>query len=506
MRLSPFHVRPDRTLWLDPWSGAGVSPDSRALPLRTAPGALMPLRDVLQLVEDFRATRVMLTGERVGRAWFLTPLEHPWSHGSHHLDHETPTGRYRHALGADVEVRRTAEWFGAGDYSPRTAAEAWEAAGVLLSRTHRTGAALMRSPGATGRDLWLRAAGGEVPDPLPEDLQALIRSTSPQHRIEVMPAFTPTVPGVWILDGRFMYAALTNGLGSGPVTMLTGRAAREAFEADPFGRARYRVRFAAPRSWAAEAPHAPGLFLARAGDLASDGWHCPMAGETWADAAEVDLAVRCGWAVTFLEGIRFTPGRPLDAWAARLVKAREQATDDKLGDAAPLVRSAVRSILLHGIGAFHSSGQDETTVTRSPMVAPDGDGWDAPDVLENGTALWRRRRETTNPRSLAMAHPEWSSQVWGRAHARILRSPTSDRSVSAGILGTELGETMAVYGDALMTSRRPRFADLDDGKVGRLRVKGHLCGPVPWPTNARERDELTHAAEAAGTTCERGCA
>lgn len=507
MKLSPLHVRGDVTLWLDAQTGRAVpDPHPYAEDVRqvTSPPQL---RDVLQAVERTRTTRVMLTGAAPPRSWFLGSVPDGWEHGRHHLDHETPTGRYRHTgAGVTVEVRRAAEWFGAGDYGPAVARDAWRALGRVLNATSRTGAALFRSPGATGRDLWLRAAGGQVPDPLDVETQRMIRATSPQHRIELMPPTSDTMPAVWVLDGRWMYAALTRGLGSGPVTMLTGAQAAEHYAAHPYGRARYRVRFRAP-SWWREAFGTLGLLMARAGDLASDGWHCPLSGETWADAAEVHTAAEAGWHLEFLEGMAFTPGRPLDAWTARLVRARESVSDDELGgDVAQLVRGAVRTVLLYAIGAFHSSGSDETTVTASAMRRPDGEGWGAPERLDNGAALWRRRTEATHPRALAMAHPEWSSQVWGRARARMLECPTGERGGRrAGLLYVPAGTVAAVYGDALMLTERPAWADLDDGAPGRLRVKGHLCGPVPWPTTAHERDELTRAAETAGATCNGRC-
>lgn len=479
MKLSPYHVKPDRTTWTD------------------ATGRT--LADVLALAEREHATRVMLTGPSLPREWLLQ-LVPGWTHGRHYLDHDVPTGRYTHErAGVTVEVRRAAEWFGGGDYTPREAEAAWEALGRILA-AQRGGGVLLRSPGATGHDLWLRAAGGEVPDPLPDDVQELMRQT-PQHRIELRPPAVPDAPALWVLDGRWMYAALTRELGSGPVSWLRGEDAAAHFARDPHARARYLVRFAAP-AWWRETPHAIGVLMARG----TDGWETPLSGETWADAAEVHLAVEAGWSVQFLEGVAFTPGRPLDAWTARLVRARERVSDDELGPrVAELVRRAVRAILLHAIGSWHSSGRDETTVTASPMQPPAGDGWEAPERLDNGAVLWRRRRGLPSGRAAAMRHPEWSAQVWGRAHARILSSPTGTRGVVGGLLATMWADVVAVYGDALMTTRRPLWADHDDGRPGRLRVKGHLCGPLAWPTTAGERDRLTRAASAAGPTCERGC-
>lgn len=481
MRIAPWSPREESIEW-GPWR-----PD-------------LELEVVLTAARHRGHDLVMLTGEPIPREWFLSAPD-SWNTVRVFLDHETPAGRYRHAeSGHEVEVRRAAEWFGSGDYTWTTAREAWAATRSILRSSGRGGAVMFRSPGATGLDLWLRTTSGEVPDPLDEDTQKLIRSTSPQHRIEMFPPRSQMIPALWVLDGRWMYASLLRELGSGPARMLTGAAASELADRHPHARARYLVKFEASGEWAGTGW--PGLLMAQEPD--SLRWHAPLSGTSWVDAAELHLARRMGWTVEVVEGIEFSRGRPLDAWGERLVRARDSATDLDLGpDVGPLVRSAIRSALLYAIGSWHSAGRDETTVTASTMQRPRGDGWDAPERLDNGRVVWRRAAPRPSPRALAMRHPEWSSQVWGRAHARILDSPTGTRGQGAGALHVDPETLVSIYGDAIMTTRRPRWADLDDGRPGRLRVKGHLCGPIPWPTSAAERDELSRAA--VSTTCEKGC-
>lgn len=499
----PHNPRRPRTLWLDTATGRGLDDDGR--PGMVTAGEPVTLADVLRGVERTRAERVMLTGPMLSRTQLLTPVE-GWTAGAMFLDHELPVGRYAHELaGLRVEVRRAAEWFGDGDYGVETARSA-ERALAQVYAAEVPGGALFRSPGATGRDAWLRSIPrtkdtGElqVPEQVSLEVAELLRATSPQHRIERMapPSEGATMPGLWYLDGRWMYAALCRELGTGPARWLTGP---ECEVADTYARNRYRVRFTAPHGW-----DAPGILMAKAGDSPADGWHCPMSGETWADAAEVTLARRNGWHVEFLEGLAFTKGRPLDTWVARLVRARDRVDERLVGDdVAPMVRAAIRSMLLHAIGAWHSSGRDETTVTAGPMMPPAGDGWSAPEPLETGGVLWRRRHGLS-AREQAMTHPEWSAQVWGRAHARILEGPTDTRGLMSGALYLKPGTLVGIYGDAVMTTERPHWADLDDGKPGRLRTKGHVCGPIPWPTTARERDRLARQADAAGTTCKGDC-
>lgn len=478
MTVSPWNPRPDRTLWGD-WR-----PD-------------LPLQRVLDAALEARASRVMLTGPAMPSDWWLQPTS--WEARRIFADHETPAAAYARD-GHVVELRRADEWFGSGDYSRSDAEQAWQLVERALRRSGRTDAAMFRSPGATGLDLWLRTMGGEVPAPLPDDVQELIRAWAPQHRIELMPPAQPTMPAVWVLDGRWMYAALLRELGTGPAVMLTAEQAA-ARAADPYARGRYLVEFSAPDYW--RDARLPGLLLSPAGDNPGDGWHAPMQGVTWCDAAELQLARRYEWATTIREGIALHQGRPLDTWGARLIRARESVTiDGELGD---MVRAALRSILLHTVGSFHSRGREEQAVTASPMQPPRGDGWQPPTVLDDGRAIWRRDAPEPSERQLALRHPEFSAAIWGRAHVRIMETTTA-AGRRAGVLATPAASLVSIYGDALMTTVLPGWArDPDDGKPGRLRVKGHLCGPIDWPTSARERDDISRAATAAGNQCTKGC-
>lgn len=507
MKLAPWSPARKRTLWLDSATGTAMDDDGRAG--RVGQSGPPSLADVLDVAGRLNAARVILTGPAPARAWFLGGAE-GWTHGAHYLDVDVPVGRYERA-GVRVEVRTAAEWFGAGDYGPGTARAA-ESALATVYGAHVRGGSLFASPGATGLDAWLRSlprtAGSdgapEAPEQLPDDLAQLVRSTSPQHRIERFrpPAGAETMPALWYLDGRWMYAALCKELGTGPARMMTGAQSDVLWtsKGGRYARARYRVSFAAPAGW-----DGPGLLMAKAGEGRHDGWHAPTSGATWADAAEVELAERMGWAITLHEGIAFGKGRPLDTWADRLVRARASVSDHELGEqVAGMVRAGVRAILLHAIGGWHSSGRSETTVTASTMQPPAGEGWGAPEPLGSGAFLWRRRHELSG-RAAAMVHPEWSSQVWGRAHARVLDGPTSTPGLRSGALYLRPGTLVGIYGDAVMTTERPAWADLDDGANGRLRVKGHACGPLPWPVRASERDELARQADAAGPICPRSC-
>lgn len=481
MKLASWKPKPEPTTW-------GPYRDGLAL------------ADVLDVARREGSQRVMLSGPPIPREWF-TGVPDGWDAPRVFPDHETPAARYEHrATGASIEVRRAAEWFGGGDYDHNTARDAWDATHRVLRESGRTDVSMFRSPGATGLDMWLRGAGGDVPDPIADDMQAEIRSTTAQHRIELVPPRSRTMPGLWVIDGRWMYSALMRELGTAPARRMTAAEATE-YARDEYAPARYRVKFRAPVEWR-ELGHV-GLILAPAGPLASDGWHAPLDGVAWVDAAELQLARRWDWHCEILEGIAYHKGRPLDTWAARIIRARDRA-DDLPEHVAPLVRSAVRSVLLHAVGSWHSAGRRERAITESPMMPPNGDGWSDPERLDDGRVLWQRDAPAPSARAAAMRHPEWSARVWGRAHARILESPTATGR-HGGALYVDPSTLVSIYGDAIMTTTRPAWAAVDDGKPGRLRVKGHLCGPIDWPDSAHARDALSRAADAAGPTCTKGC-
>lgn len=504
--LVPWSPARDVTVWLDPHTGRGLDDDGRTI--RTGNDRGTPsLVELLDVAQRAGASRVMLVGRRPAPGFLLVRTP-GWTPGAHYLDADTPAGRFEHAAtGHRVELRRAAEWLGDVD-DAATARDAWALLAHVYGRAV-PGGKLHRSPGATGIDAWVRSLsrGAEPPEQLDAATADLVRRTSPQHRVELV---TPDddrnvprqLPGFWYLDGRLMYAALTRELGCAPITRRTGRELDQQLVTDPraaYVRARYRVRATVPDGW----EHV-GAFMAPAGDDPRDGWHAPREpGQTlitWCDAAELHLARSHGWRVEILDGYTFARGRPLDTWTERLLRARRLV--DELGaDAAEPVRvaarAALRAILLHGIGAFHSTGRDVTRVVDPMSYTGDGQ----PELV--GDVFVVRERSTLTGRAAAVLHPEWSSQVWGRAHARILESPTATRGLYAGAWYTRPGDVLGIRGDALYLTARPRWADPahDDGRPGRLRVKGHLHSPGAAPRSLDALNRLRAAAEGTGATC-----
>jgi len=115
----------------------------------------------------------------------------------------------------------------------------------------------LASPGATGREAWLRSRSFDkdtgqpiTPPQVTAEVAELLRETSGQHRIELFPAPAERDGNqLWLLDGRLMYAAPVRELGCGPAVMLTGDQAAALFTAQPYARARYHVRVTVPEWW-----------------------------------------------------------------------------------------------------------------------------------------------------------------------------------------------------------------------------------------------------------------
>jgi hypothetical protein len=498
-RPAPWNVADRPTVFLSELTAQGVDDGGR--PVRAVIGGRRThpqLADLLETALRHGAQRVFLVGpsptkparpvrDALGNKWLLRATP-GWTPGTHYLHSTLPVGRFTHdATGAKVQLRRAAEWFGEGDYSATDARTAWSLTLHVHRRVFGERAGLHDSPAATGLDAWARSLPHDVDVPqLDDDTAHLVRSTSPQHRIELLRHDRAQLPGFFYLDGRMMYAALTRELGVAPVTYLAGRDAQERSEADPYARARYLVRFRVPGDWS----HV-GLFMVK--DDAG-AWHAPRepraTGETWCDAAELHLARQQGWNVDVREALVFSKGRPLDTWTDRVRRARRFAGEvDAPQLVRDLARGALRNTLLHGIGAFHSTGREVTRVYASAMDAPAG-------AVPAGDLYVAREHAPLVGRNAQLRHPEWSSQVWGRAHARLLDSPTAVKGTRAGALHVPFTDVLGMRGDALYLACQPVWPD--DGKEGRLRPKGALRERVAAPTTPAQLNELRARAERNG--------
>lgn len=408
-------------------------------------------------------------GGRIGSAqkWANGPLGSWEPDPAGHFIHPTrPVFRFvNYSLGmntpAKVTVMSVQAWFGAAA-DGRDLFELTDGVRALhrtIRRLFDNKALLLATPLATGRELWQRTIprGTEFPSLSPE-LGELIRSTTQQGRVELLPPATPTVPFLCELDARLAYGALCNELPTG----VLEHDDRPWHPDDAYQRARYRVTVTVPDDW----QHVGLLGVRRRG------WEYPAAPgetfETWADNVELHLAHKMGWTFHAHERIVFDKGRPLDRWARHLTTGATTATD-------PLVRAGLRAILLNTIGGFTAKPR---MVTKS---APDDGATSFPARarharIVDGHLVWM---EPGPDRAPWMHMPHWPATIWARQRVRLLTGPGG-----AGALHLDPEHVVAFRTDALWLTVNPPWQD--DGKAGQYRLKTNVPGPRPWPTTQQE--------------------
>jgi hypothetical protein len=432
-------------------------------------------------------TRVYVTGDWAGvpqvtetrtgnvRAWGTAKVD-GWKAGTHWTSTDEPVFRYTQTrTSRDVEILSAAGWF--GDAGPRACADAWAELAATIAATF-PGGTLLATPASTGRDLWQRTIGRRVEYPtLSQPVRDLITATSGQGRTELRPG-GGEVDGFTYMDGRFMYAALMYGLPVGEAEHIVWNATGPVVGTGALNkRGRWRATVEVPAGW---------RHVGILGRQTAAGWDYPAepgtSWEGWHDACELRLAIEHGWAVTLHEGIVWQrEGKPLTEWRDILVDA--WSTEGN-----PLVRGALRAIVLFGLGGF---------AARTPMA----EGWaDTEAEVPAGATVHREGgrfrytyRVTANAWQEQMAHPEWPATVWARARVALLdhRLPDGTRG---GALHLPAEDVIGFRTDAIyVAGDAPAWAD--DGRPGRFRVKGRIDGPVEWPASGpdllalRERSE-----------------
>lgn len=449
----------------------------------------------LRGLDVLKVERVFLVGERPGstiagvRTWATAPLPEGWSHSArgHYMEGDSPVLRYHHESGLEVELHRSASWFG-DTLDVQRCGEAWSLLGHLMRPAFGL-PALLATPTTTGREAWLRTIPeGRRWEVLPPELQELVRSTSGQGRIELVKPAGEQLPALVEMDARWAYAALCRQLPA--VAEDEGarwelRRAGAGLDFDPYQRARWHVQAVVPESWS----HV-GLLPAKDDD---GGWRWPSrAGErftTWVDGAELLVAHRHGWRFQLTEALLFPSYRgagPLDQWAKKLRDLRETARNlAAVGARDPevteLVGHAIRAMLLHSIGGFHGTPHRVTRAVgiHEPEKVPEGVHF----RLEGDVLAWA---ETRAPAWPEMVHPEWSAAIWARARARLLDAPGG-----GGALHVPAGEVVGFRTDAVYLTAPAAWPD--EGKVGQYRVKAHVPGPLVSPANQTELLALREA-------------
>lgn len=515
-------------IWIDARTGHGVDDDGVPVSIKRGGGRVKP--NILDLIEgalELGVRKVMLTGrvtvpKSVGaRHWLFTKTP-GWEPLGHRVDVPI-TARFKHeASGATFEVRTAEEWFGDIDLTPAQAREAWnlteEVVQEIEPKQH-----LLRTPSRTGLSLWWASTPRSkttgqliLPVQVSKDIDDDLRNVRGQHHIEHLVAggesskhpdcvplmsahLTPKIPQFTYIDGKFMYASLGRELGVGPGRRLNRPAAFELLNdhQGSYARAVYEVRFTVPEGW-----NHIGILGVKHENVA-DGWFYPNRPGaqhiTWAESSEVHVARAHGWIVDPLQAIVFDSGRPMDTYLTRLNRKREDV-EGRQGIPIMLRRivvAALRSILIQSIGGLSSDGSMKTMTTDDPFTIP-------ADVRrtrygETFVYLARGDRSTT-----VNYYPHLAVQIWGRGRSKLLEAPSALGNKTAGALHIPANTLIGVNGDAIYTSQVPqwalpeRFGGGDDGKVGRLRIKGHLATPRTMPESVSRRDVLKRQSEKRG--------
>jgi hypothetical protein len=511
------------TIWVDYTTGQGVTREGTSVRPKIGGTRKNPnLTDMLDTAASYGAERIMFTGkvppgEPGGRHWLLVGTPN-WTGRDVWTDSDAPAGRFKHvSTGQEVNVRAVKEWFGDIPLTPAQARLAWNALDTVV-RGIDDRARLMLSPARTGANLWAWSLPKSTPlVPVTPDIAEELHYTSGQHHYghfvtgknfdaheDCVPLIdaekTKKISAFAHVDGKFMYAALGRELGVGPGIRHNRTSAYELMTTQPYARVRYEIKFTVPDNW-----NHLGILPVKH-DNVNDGWYYPnrpgATGITWADAAEVSVALNAGWLIEPLSAVEFYKARPVDTWMERLNRARDRVVDNP-EMAAPLKRAitaALRNMLIQGVGRFASRGRDRQVTVASAFDIPA----EYVATSKRYGELYTYKEPGTGARNDGFYHPEIAAQVWGRGRARILSAPTATDRAGGGALTVPPHTLIGVNGDALYTTELPAWSKPvergggDDGKTGRLRLKSFIRGSFMTPTSIEARDALRARADKAG--------
>lgn len=437
--------------------------------------------------------------------WLLAPTP-GWQSGPHRYQ-SPPTGRFQHQFTEHrVDLKVITEWTDK-ELDPSTAHEVLKHLEWRLRKAKALAPStpLQWTPSRTGLKTWgmsLNAKTKAERVELDAPIADLIHQTSGQHRIECTgdpgdpelivrhhPA-DATVGTLVAIDGRFMYAACLRELHFGAARMMDAAECQsmiDAAQSEVSGGAsrkpalnairglRMHVTAEVPADW-----HHLGLLPRQIPHATQKAWDMPnlpgCSFDTWASDAEIRLALDHGWHLTAHEGLHFgAKTRAADTWVDQLMRARESGRHHN-SEVDQLSVRAIRKILIATIGGWNSRGQSTATVMTEQELERDGVGSDVINVQPMG-GMFVVTRDQARQKTPDYA-PQLSSQVWGRARAAVLSSRYGGGV--AGALALPAEAIIGIQGDAIYvhSSTVPQWClptvqgGLDDGKPGRLRVKG----------------------------------
>lgn len=560
-RPEPRRPPAERTVWLDYATGRGVDEDGRTVePVLGGRRKKPKLVDLLETARHHHARRLVLCGAvpLLAGDWLL-PDERTtargeshtpgWEDEGHYLD-DPPQGRFLHTeTKAKLAVCLAREWFPEADpaeaLDPRQARFCWTTLTWVVQQAIQRDWPLYRLPGLTILNIWkLRAPASYAMDRLDLDIGREIQANEPQHRVEhyLAPgrcdcgdcppligagqlvdgaAGAGQIGGFAYADGRFFFhGAPPKELGAAPATRLNGEDATRLFTVDPYWPARYRVDVRVPDWW-----ETLGLLPVKrdsgsedGGGSGSRGWHWPNRPgarfTTWADARELRLASEWGWAFTITEGVRLTKTNSL-SFLSNTISRMLELTDELTFDGKPasprvkqIIGGAIRHMYRVGIGSFSRRARLTTHfAVRISDVPAHAVG---PADRANGGFIYRvpTAAQVTDSETW---HPEIAARVWATSRVAVLDTPTAKLTRGPrtgqnrfGALEIPPEQLIGITGDAVYTTT-PQDWTLpvaagggDDGRTGRIRIKGWLPGPIAAPPDIAARQKLSRQAELRG--------
>lgn len=538
---SPHRPQHIETIWLDITTGHGIDEQGRPVePIMGGSRTKRPiLVDLLNTARHHHAERIVLCGTLpdtiatvenylLGADQDLTKHAPGWEMGtSIHTRPPAFTGRYVHTgSGHKIVVRTTEEWFRGENLTPEQARWATRALTGIVQEVTKTDWPLDSSASATGINLWKMHRSKSYPmercDPV---LGRIIQQSEPQHRIEhfvdgpsrcdcgdclpLIPADTQ-IPDFVYADGRFMFHGVVAGeMGAAPLTLLQGDDAVDLFLDDQYWPARYNVTFTVPDHW-----NTLGLLPVRL-TSGGRGWHYPnrpgSTHTTWVDAVELRVAMVAGWVTDDLleihEAIKLSKVDPLRGYAnaiSRMVEIAEvrYANNQR---AVATVTGAIKHMYRVTIGAFARTEALTTRFTKDEQDIPaDAVSFRTIRDVDTDEVTGYEYDIHDRPGDADSWHPEIAARVWASARTRVLSNSTTWKEATAGALLIAPDELIGIQGDAIYTSTvQPwtlpvEHGGLDDGKNGRIRLKGIVPGPIMVPDTSGERLQLSKLADING--------
>lgn len=491
LRWQPESPRPRATFYLE-WQDMRLTgPDGTTMQLDGRSGAAAVLDAIAPEGWNVPQTVYIVTGRSAETApaepWYYTPTEDGWAVDFRAGSCDVRSAVYRRGR-QRVDVRHTAAWWDECR-SVRLMRSAHTALEKRLQRDFAVpgcSSALFGTPAQTGLHLLTlalprRREGGEyIPYEYPvlgDELREFFRPVHEggrvtyQHRRDLIPSEASDLPRFFYRDGRLAYGACVREVPTGlPVH-------DDVPDLEPHRPGWYRCTFTVSRGWR-------HIGLVRA--IPDDVWPA-RGGErftAWVSEPELRLVeAHSDWRYEIHERLLFastsTPGAdPLRGWSEKLRRAYLDACRLPDAELRPLLKAAVRHLLLDPLGAFgRRHGVRTYTI---PFGSPLPMAFE-PQRTPYGWQV--SEPQPIPPDRLRYCQPHWLAHIWAKQRANLARVALVEHAA---------GSVVGFRTDALYTTTPPPIHD--SGAIGEYRLKGWIPAPRPYP---RTQADLAHLADEA---------